>query len=35
MIQKWDPLQDKVPVTDSDRDRILKNMTPNCADGLN
>lgn len=25
-IQKWDPLYDNVPVTDSDRDRILKNI---------
>ncbi len=25
-IQKWDPPYDKVPVTDSDRDRILNNI---------
>jgi Immunity protein 74 len=25
-IQKWDPPYDNVPVTDSDRDRILKNI---------
>jgi len=25
-IQKWDPPYDNVPVTDSDRDRILNNI---------
>jgi len=25
-IQKWDPPYDKVPVTDSDRERILNNI---------
>jgi hypothetical protein len=25
-IQKWDPPYDNVPVTNSDRDRILKNI---------
>ena len=25
-IQKWDPPYDKFPITDSDRDRILKNI---------
>ncbi len=25
-IQNWDPPNDKIPITDSDRDRILKNI---------
>ena len=26
-MQKWDPPYDSFPVTDSDRDRVLKNIT--------